>query len=116
VIVLGDLNFRIELPREEIFSLLNSSKWDPLIAKDQLKKNQADKKALEGFCEGPLKFKCSYKFNPRSDDYDTSEKARSPAWCDRILFKGGNLKCELYDVIWEVKSSDHKPVVAIIKE
>lgn len=40
---------------------------------------------------GPLAFRPTYKFDKASANpfaYDTSEKRRIPAWCDRIFFRG----------------------------
>lgn len=42
---------------------------------------------FHGFHEGPLNFAPTYKYDTFSDDYDTSEKCRVPAWTDRIFFK-----------------------------
>jgi inositol polyphosphate 5-phosphatase INPP5B/F len=48
-----------------------------------------------------------------TDDYDTSEKKRIPAYCDRILFKNSELKLLSYKSFPEYTSSDHKPVSAV---
>lgn len=37
--------------------------------------------------EGKLDFAPTYKYDLFSEDYDTSEKCRTPAWTDRILWK-----------------------------
>ena len=41
-----------------------------------------------------------------------SEKARIPAWCDRILWKGENLDQLVYTTA-PLRFSDHRPVYAL---
>lgn len=42
---------------------------------------------FRGFIEGKIDFPPTYKYDLFSDDYDTSEKCRTPAWTDRVLWK-----------------------------
>lgn len=42
---------------------------------------------FKSFIEGKLDFAPTYKYDLFSEDYDTSEKCRTPAWTDRILWK-----------------------------
>jgi hypothetical protein len=61
-----------------------------------------------GFNEGDLNFEPTYKYDTNSVLYDTSEKARIPAWCDRILFKGTHIDLIEYSR-GEQLMSDHRP-------
>lgn len=48
----------------------------------------------------------------RSDEYDTSEKHRTPAWCDRILWRSrvsSRVRLKEYRR-YEVDVSDHRPI------
>ena len=53
----------------------------------------------------------SLQYNNGTDAYDTSEKARIPAYCDRIISKGDNLRQVGYDTA-PLRFSDHRPVYA----
>ncbi|KAJ1907391.1 hypothetical protein LPJ81_000784 [Coemansia sp. IMI 209127] len=70
---------------------------------DEPKDVQASSFALRAFHEMPIQFNPTYKYDPGTDRYDTSEKRRTPAWCDRVLFRGGGGRLQ-------VKVSDsHQP-------
>ncbi|XP_048221602.1 inositol polyphosphate 5-phosphatase K isoform X1 [Perognathus longimembris pacificus] len=84
----GDMNFRIEdfglhFVRESITKKNFSQLWE----KDQLRIAKRDDPLLREFQEGPLLFPPTYKFDKKSNNYDTSEKKRKPAWTDRILWR-----------------------------
>uniref|UniRef100_A0A8C4LNU1 Inositol polyphosphate 5-phosphatase K n=1 Tax=Equus asinus TaxID=9793 RepID=A0A8C4LNU1_EQUAS len=84
----GDMNFRIEdfglhFVRESIKYRYYSDLWE----KDQLSIAKRHDPLLRQFQEGPLLFPPTYKFDKNSDNYDTSEKKRKPAWTDRILWR-----------------------------
>lgn len=108
---LGDLNYRIDdLSTDEIKELVNQSAFDALLVYDQLKKQIQAKRVFEGFQEPPIKHWPTYKYNPGTNEWDTSEKNRPPAWCDRILYRGGPTQPILYRSHPKLLLSDHKPV------
>lgn len=45
--------------------------------------------AFMGYEEGPILFRPTYRYNLNSDEYDTSEKMRIPAWTGEVAFCGG---------------------------
>ncbi|NWH84581.1 SYNJ1 protein, partial [Aegithalos caudatus] len=138
----GDFNYRIDLPNEEVKDLIRQQNWDPLIAGDQLINQKNSGQIFRGFLEGKINFAPTYKYDLFSDDYDTSEKCRTPAWTDRILWRRRkwpfDRSAEDLDLLnasfhsdtnvpytWnpgtllhygraELKTSDHRPVVALI--
>ena len=44
-------------------------------------------KVFRAFIEAKISFPPTYKYDLFSDDYDTSEKLRIPAWTDRVLWR-----------------------------
>ncbi|KNC49184.1 inositol 5-phosphatase [Thecamonas trahens ATCC 50062] len=113
----GDLNYRIELPRDAVieFNLLRS--WDVLFANDQLQAQIAADAAFVGFTEATLDFPCTYKYARNTRTYAAGKHPRIPAWCDRIMWK-----CEspTYqpDLVYftdckSIMTSDHAPVSAL---
>ncbi|XP_061818830.2 synaptojanin-1 isoform X4 [Nerophis lumbriciformis] len=141
----GDFNYRINLPNEEVKELIKQKNWDALTAGDQLFDQKNAGLVFRGFMEGKLDFAPTYKYDLFSEDYDTSEKCRTPAWTDRILWMrrkwNFDKTAEEMNVVgavstsaeseadpehhWspgtlkyygraELKTSDHRPVVAVM--
>ena len=112
---IGDLNYRVDLPRTEITRLINEQDWQGLLVADQLIQQIKRNKAFKGFEEGNISFLPTYKFDSGTDNYDTSPKMRLPAYCDRILWrKDSKIQSITYQNHMEYKVSDHKPVSAVV--
>ncbi|GAV62682.1 Exo_endo_phos domain-containing protein [Cephalotus follicularis] len=119
VIWLGDLNYRLASTSNcnDIHELLNKNDWQALLEKDQLRIEQKAGRVFKGWEEGRIYFAPTYKYLTNSDHYvhqtfNSKEKRRTPAWCDRILWKGKGLK-QMWYVRGESKFSDHRPVYSL---
>ncbi|KAI8520793.1 Synaptojanin-1 [Branchiostoma belcheri] len=71
----------------ECKSLIAEENWGKLQTFDQLNITKQQGEAFKGFQEGQTNFAPTYKYDLFSDDYDTSEKCRCPAWTDRVLWR-----------------------------
>jgi len=113
----GDLNYRLDLPRELTeHTLLHKTKYDKplikdLLLHDQLIHSMVEGKAFPAFGEGKITFMPTFKYDKESSSYDTSHKQRIPAWTDRILFQPADgIRVLDYQSVPEAQSSDHRPV------
>ena len=112
----GDLNYRLDLPRELTEHAIlhgdeSKSSILDLLRHDQLIHSMAEGKAFPGFGEGRITFMPTFKYDKESSSYDTSHKQRIPAWTDRILFQPSDgIRVLDYQSIPEAQSSDHRPV------
>lgn len=124
IIWCGDFNYRIDMDKEELKDLLKENKLDIVFQYDQLKVQKDSGNVFHNYIEGDITFPPTYKYDLFSEDYDTSEKCRAPAWTDRILWKR---RCHLDEIPddWnngnivfygraELKQSDHRPVFGVI--
>ncbi|GAX19001.1 inositol polyphosphate 5-phosphatase INPP5B/F [Fistulifera solaris] len=117
----GDLNYRIDLPREIVEHTvrkgrnngkLDSTALQKLLRHDQLKAVMAEGLAFPGFAEGKISFDPTFKYDKGTHDFDTSPKQRIPAWTDRVLFKPKGTRVTAYDSVPRASHSDHRPVFA----
>ena len=94
-----------------------------LLRHDQLAQERAAGRAFVGFSEGALGFPPTYKYRLGGRTYCgdplsplPAEKRRTPAWCDRVLWRGERLQQLAYTTCepsaWQ---SDHRPVVAVFE-
>ncbi|XP_074334996.1 type I inositol polyphosphate 5-phosphatase 5-like isoform X2 [Apium graveolens] len=117
LIWLGDLNYRVSLSYEETSTLLEDNDWDSLLEKDQLNLEREAGRVFDGWHEGKIYFAPTYKYTHNSDSYagetcKSKKKRRTPAWCDRILWRGSGIE-QLSYIRGESRFSDHRPVCAV---
>ncbi|KAM7224460.1 SacI homology domain containing protein [Rhypophila decipiens] len=112
VIWFGDFNYRIGLDNESAKNLIRRGNLEKLYENDQLNLQMVAGLAFRFYSEARITFMPTYKFDVGTDEYDSSEKARIPAWTDRILRKGSNLRQLCYNSA-PLRFSDHRPVYAV---
>ncbi|XP_011010694.1 PREDICTED: type II inositol 1,4,5-trisphosphate 5-phosphatase FRA3-like [Populus euphratica] len=131
VIFLGDFNYRLDgISYDEARDFVSQRSFDWLREKDQLRTEMGVGKVFQGMREAVIRFPPTYKFEkhqPGLAGYDSGEKKRIPAWCDRVLYRDSRsahvseccLDCPVvslisqYDACMDVTDSDHKPVRCI---
>ncbi|CAH0397939.1 unnamed protein product [Chilo suppressalis] len=136
----GDLNFRLGEPRAAVLRWIEQTRFPlphhlphGLLHADQLTAVLEDGAAFRDFKEAPITFPPTYKYDPGSQQFDTSSKQRAPAYTDRILYKSKSssnntmssfpglrrissvpqstgLQCLAYNSVQSICTSDHKPV------
>lgn len=139
----GDFNYRIDLTYEEVFYFVKRQDWKKLLEFDQLQLQKSSGKIFKDFHEGAITFGPTYKYDVGSAAYDTSDKCRTPAWTDRVLWwrkkhptdkTAGELNLLDSDLdsgtkvrhTWspgvlryygraELQASDHRPVLAVVE-
>ena len=119
----GDMNYRISQPNEQVRKAINELSTVPLQEKDQLRCEMKLNTIFNDYYEPPIDFMPTYKFDLFTDNYDTSEKLRTPSWTDRILYRSkrpkvldedqkelDTIKTIHYLCANNIKFSDHRPV------
>lgn len=137
VMWLGDLNYRLKegtYDLDRVKTMIEQRQFELLLELDQLRLSRRMKMSFQGYKEAEIHFPPTYKFDPGTDNFDSSEKARFPAWCDRVLWKSQGVLSRrkshsssiAQDAVDEemvrqltyrshpmLKLSDHKPVSAL---
>ncbi|KAF7725040.1 inositol polyphosphate 5-phosphatase [Apophysomyces ossiformis] len=114
IIWVSDLNYRVSLGNEEARAYARDGNIQALLEADQLQREMREGRVFQKYEEGPITFLPTYKYDNGTDIYDTSEKQRVPGWTDRIIYKGNTLK-QLQYARAELRTSDHRPVLALFE-
>ncbi|CED83996.1 type ii inositol--trisphosphate 5-phosphatase [Phaffia rhodozyma] len=135
---LGDLNYRIDMPEDEGWKLVESKGASALLSKDQLNLERGNGTHFYGFEEGGITFEPTFKYEKESNSFDTKylflspwygfkislliglmvstyRYRRLPAWCDRVLWRGSErerVEQVSYTSHPSINFSDHHPVSA----
>lgn len=120
---MGDLNYRVDwgpepeatTPSKEVFDemtgMISEKRYAELFAKDQLAREIKEKRVFVGFQDGTYNFPPTFKVLRQADI--AYNEHRSPAWCDRILWKslpGMRVRQMSFGCAIPIDTSDHKPV------
>ncbi|KAM4746663.1 phosphatidylinositol polyphosphate 5-phosphatase type IV [Anableps anableps] len=117
----GDFNFRLSKDRAEVETIMKRTvggNMSLLLEHDQLSKQMKDGSIFKGFQEAPVHFFPTYKFDIGCDNYDTTSKQRTPSYTDRVVFRSrqaNDIRVLKYNSCSSIKTSDHRPVVAIFQ-
>ncbi|KPI35313.1 Inositol-1,4,5-trisphosphate 5-phosphatase 1 [Cyphellophora attinorum] len=136
----GDFNYRVGLSHDSASGLVQQAMTGNtkhredalgrLYENDQLNIQMVAGNCFDFYREGRIAFLPTYKYDIGKDEYDSSEKARIPAWTDRVLWKvnhqhsmsgggGEDLSTQVkqlkYDSVQSIRVSDHRPVYAIFE-
>ncbi|CAA0169004.1 unnamed protein product [Arabidopsis thaliana] len=124
----GDFNYRLfGITYDEARDFISQRSFDWLRERDQLRAEMKVGKVFQGMREALITFPPTYKFERNRSGlggYDSGEKKRIPAWCDRVIYRDtqsspfseSNLQCPvvssviMYEACMDVTESDHKPV------
>eukprot|EP01083_Nonionella_stella_P276141 938193_1 len=121
----GDLNYRVNVPCGTFHSPDDSPppSFADVVAdgNEELSEQMSQNLAFSGYTEGEIDFPPTYRYTLGSDDFNdkcglipcSCEDPRIPSWTDRVLHCGSGAILNSYVSVRSVRSSDHKPVVAV---
>ena len=104
------MNYRLDVDEKpSTLSRAIQNDYTQLLPYDQLVKLRNSGGAFSDFHEGAIDFPPTYKYKNGGSQLNWK---RTPAWCDRILYRG-NCAISRYECVSETTCSDHKPVMAV---
>eukprot|EP01061_Rhynchopus_euleeides_P021937 TRINITY_DN35805_c0_g1_i1.p1 TRINITY_DN35805_c0_g1~~TRINITY_DN35805_c0_g1_i1.p1 ORF type:complete len:731 (+),score=253.64 TRINITY_DN35805_c0_g1_i1:114-2306(+) len=113
VFFFGDLNYRLELTYEEAKDMVKKGEIEKLLQFDQLEQQGHIYCSNYSFKIPQPTFPPTYKYDPGTWEYDTSEKRRIPSWTDRILYRSiadGTVELRDFSHNEKLLASDHRAV------
>ncbi|WJX66961.1 phosphoinositide 5-phosphatase [Trifolium repens] len=134
VVFFGDFNYRLfGISYDEARDFVSQRCFDWLREKDQLRAEMKAGKVFQGMREAIIKFPPTYKFERHQASlggYDSGEKKRILAWCDRIIYRDTrpapvsecNLDCPVvssilqYDACMDVTDSEQTCSISMLEE
>merc|ERR1711920_106522 len=106
---------------EGIHDTIKNGKHKELLQLDEITRARCGNggSLLRLFAESAINFPPTYKFMVGGAEREyqlgqSGSKARVPAWCDRVLYRG-HVDVLKYDHLPHFTQSDHKPVLAVLE-
>uniref|UniRef100_A0A8C5MLE1 phosphatidylinositol-3,4,5-trisphosphate 5-phosphatase n=1 Tax=Leptobrachium leishanense TaxID=445787 RepID=A0A8C5MLE1_9ANUR len=118
---MGDLNYRINMPVQDVLQCVYRGQYQLLLPVDQLNQEREKKKVFLGFKEEPITFQPTSRYERGSRTYDlqksktTGTRIFAPCWGDRVLWTSYpdiDINCTSYGCTDDIVTSDHSPVFA----
>lgn len=113
---MGDFGYNVKHQFSTGVELASNSKFDELLAQDQLREEALQGNAFSIFQEGKIKFRPTYKYHKGTDNFNQVKKI-TPSYPDRILYRAWP-GCAIANTEYQspnLSISDHKPVFASFK-
>jgi hypothetical protein len=116
VVLLGDVNYRTDLPFDSVVALYKARAFADILLADQLPREQARRRVLVGFSEAPISFAPTYRWERDREEFSW-KKGQAPSYTDRALNRSlpgvaARLWQTGYGAGTHVYGSDHRPVSA----
>jgi len=113
LIWLGDLNYRIDLSREKILTLIEQNFHDGLLRGDQLLREKDKLRTFYAFNEGKIQFWPTYRYERGNNEWSKKKLKNVPSYCDRVLWRsisGLKIHQKYYSACMDLMTSDHRAV------